>query len=215
MFPTQQIQNLNELTIRLETMIFDCYDINGNVIQNYVEKNAAIPKQIHLPTDVTYEWKIWKSHKMNEIKNAKNGETFYSNPFKMEKLLKWRLKLYPFGSNDNKIIKNKECVEVFLELTKWPFFKIQKIVVIFELFVKEINRKFINCVNFSAKNLSWGIREICKSEVIGNLNELTISVRMVILNVYDINGNLVDDYNKNNKYKLTKHIYRNISIKNE
>eukprot|EP01084_Bolivina_argentea_P035283 65455_1 len=100
MFPTQQIQNLNELTIRLETMIFDCYDINGNVIQNYVEKNSAIPKQINLPTDVTYEWKIWKSHKMNEIKNAKNGETFYSNPFKMEKLLKWRLKLYPFGSND-------------------------------------------------------------------------------------------------------------------
>ena len=179
-----EISKLKQLTFKLKVGIIDVYDENGETVTNKYIHNVITQRKPMLLQD--FVWKVKDRELLQEMKLAKNMQSFKSEIFEQD-VWKWNLLFYPNGAKKK---QKGECV-LYLNLIEFPF-DVAGISIYFELYVKETGTIWSYCTHLRSNKLceGWETCRIKLKDILG-LRKLTFSAIIYLIDVYDTNSNLV------------------------
>merc|ERR1712176_1135554 len=145
-----EISKLKKLTFKLEVGIIDVYDEYGNMVTNEykMNNNDILLTNPYLLSH--FVWKVKDKELIQNMKIAKNGQSFKSQEFG-DDIFTWNLLFYPNGKKK----KTKgECI-LYLKLLSLPQ-NVSGISIYFELYVKETGTIWTYCTHLRNNKLSEG-----------------------------------------------------------
>ena len=181
----KDILDIDKFTFKLDIIIIDIFDNDGNNINNdYIKYTSDIIKDDEYKRKLKddYVWEI-DEKSMNEIKKMKNGQSVKSVKFDLCGF-DWFFEIYPAGKGKD----DNDEFKLYLNLGELND-RVSGLSCHFQLFVEETSTIYSDFAHFRADFLfdGWQSSRI-KTEQIQDFTNLTIKVVLKIIDVYDDKG---------------------------
>eukprot|EP01084_Bolivina_argentea_P170987 296249_1 len=190
----ESLCKLDAITVRIKITLIDVYK-NNKIVTQYYDNRYGI-RHISLPSN-KYKW-ILEEKVLNKIKTYGRGISYTSDIFKMYGMSCY-LEIFPYGQSLEKDEGSTICINVI----SLPFIN-ALIGIRFTLCIQELGIKHMYGGLFDKCHLCipWGPDRM-SCDQFKSLNKCTIDLTLELLDVFDKNDNITQQFCKSNYMKMS------------